>query len=245
MPYVNNLIFESGVMDDGIYTGVITDKIDYLDLSTKRIHLKSGTLEYHPVDDIYKEIRYIRSQDESLRVMDMPVEATGNLPKGGGKFTPRLAIFKYGWKIVPADESHTLKVTGEQISDIGEAGSQIMDLNALSPGTKVSIEYAPPEAEIITINGGSVVTEQDKLDIAAAVRTEISTELASISTIEAKVAIATAILQNKTVTDPVTGTMTVFADDNVTPLFSTQLYENIGETQPYRGKGAEVRGRLT
>jgi hypothetical protein len=39
--------------------------------------------------------------------------------------------------------------------------------------------------------------------------------------------------------------MTVFDDDDTTPLLTTQMYENAGETQTYRGRGAEVRGRLT
>jgi len=52
------------------------------------------------------------------------------------------------------------------------------------------------------------------------------------------------IAQNKTVTDPVTGLMTVYSDDDVTPLLVGQLFEGTDETQTYRGRGAEVRRRL-
>jgi hypothetical protein len=52
------------------------------------------------------------------------------------------------------------------------------------------------------------------------------------------------VAMNRTVTDPVAGTMTVYADDDVTPLLVAPLFENVAETQPYRGRGAEVRGRL-
>jgi hypothetical protein len=67
---------------------------------------------------------------------------------------------------------------------------------------------------------------------------------ASAVTLLDRVAIAHAILRNKTVTDPATGTMTVYADNGVTPLLTAQLYEDVAGSQTYRGQGAEVRERL-
>ena len=52
------------------------------------------------------------------------------------------------------------------------------------------------------------------------------------------------IARNKTVTDPASGTITVFDDDGVTPLLSADLFENVAGTQPYRGDGADRRERL-
>lgn len=52
------------------------------------------------------------------------------------------------------------------------------------------------------------------------------------------------IAQNKTVTDPLTGLMTVYEDDSVTPALAAALFEDTSEAQPYRGQGAEVRRRL-
>jgi hypothetical protein len=74
--------------------------------------------------------------------------------------------------------------------------------------------------------------------VATAVRTEISTELAQISDIAA-------ININKQVTDPATGVLTVFQSDSTTPRLTAQLYEDVAQTQPYRGKGANVRGKLS
>lgn len=51
--------------------------------------------------------------------------------------------------------------------------------------------------------------------------------------------------RNKMITDPSTGTLTIYADDGVTPLLTGSLYEDAAGTQPYRGKGAERRERLT
>jgi hypothetical protein len=52
------------------------------------------------------------------------------------------------------------------------------------------------------------------------------------------------IAKNKTVTDPVSGQMIVYEDDDVTPALVASLYENVAETQQYRSRGAEVRRRL-
>jgi hypothetical protein len=101
---------------------VSTPVIDRLDLSTKLIYLLAGTREYHPVTDIYVEIRDIRRTDETMRVFDMPVNAFGAVPKGGGKFTPRYARFNHGWQIVPEDTDHSLYISGEQITDDGQSG---------------------------------------------------------------------------------------------------------------------------
>jgi hypothetical protein len=67
---------------------------------------------------------------------------------------------------------------------------------------------------------------------------------ASATSLLGKMAVAEAILRNKTVTDPVSGIMTVYDVDGVTPLLVAQLYEGITASQPYRGQGAERRERL-
>lgn len=134
--------------------------IDHLDVATRRIYLANGVREFHPVDDIYKEIRTLRRLVEEYRGCDTPVVASGNVPKGGGKFTPRFAIFRDGWKIVPEDTSHVLYVSGEQITDTGEAGPACFDLTPLSPSSKVIIHYEPPSAEIIE-TGVSGLTEEE------------------------------------------------------------------------------------
>lgn len=125
--------------------------IDYLDTTNKRIYLRSGVREYHPVTDIYSEIRNLRRVDESLRRFDIMVTSAGNIAKGGGKFTPRYAIFHAGWKVVPEDVSHELIVSGEQITDDGESGSSVIDFEILSPGVNVVVTYEPPAAELIVI----------------------------------------------------------------------------------------------
>lgn len=149
MAYTIAEVFVADVFADALFTGVHTTKISHLDILNKRIFLRSGVTEYHPVTDIYREVRYHRANDESLRVVDIPVVASGNLPKGGGKFTPRLATFRAGWKVVPANESHTLYISGEQITDDGQAGPAAIDTTFLTPGVSVIIQYEPPASELV------------------------------------------------------------------------------------------------
>lgn len=52
------------------------------------------------------------------------------------------------------------------------------------------------------------------------------------------------VARNKTVTDPVAHTITVFDDDDVTPLLVAQLFEDAAGTVGYRGQGADRRDRL-
>lgn len=56
--------------------------------------------------------------------------------------------------------------------------------------------------------------------------------------------LAAAILRNKTVTDPATGAMTVYADDGTTPLLEADLWANAAGTVPFTGTGANRRDRL-
>lgn len=62
--------------------------------------------------------------------------------------------------------------------------------------------------------------------------------------LDADVSVATKILRNKLVTDPATGTMTVYDDDGTTPLFAGTIYKDAAGTTPYNGTGAERRERL-
>jgi hypothetical protein len=50
---------------------------------------------------------------------------------------------------------------------------------------------------------------------------------------------------NKLETDPVSGTITLYDDDDVTVLLQADLFEDVAGTQPYRGRGAERRNRMT
>jgi hypothetical protein len=59
-----------------------------------------------------------------------------------------------------------------------------------------------------------------------------------------KVSLIEKILRNKTVTDPLSGIMTVFDDDGSTVLLTANIWQNASGTVPYSGSGVDKRDRL-
>lgn len=53
------------------------------------------------------------------------------------------------------------------------------------------------------------------------------------------------LLMNRMETDPSTGIMTIYDDDDVTPLLTGNIFEDVLAAQIYRGRGMERRDRLT
>lgn len=138
-----------------------------IDGPTRRIFLHPDTVgaTVHPLD-IYQEVRLLRRTDESLRKFNNFMIMSGNVAKGGGKFTERYATLLEGTRIVPYDTSQSLTINGTIITDDGQEGIACFDRAPLSPNTIVDINYVPPQVEIIVIDsGGSGITDQDKDDI--------------------------------------------------------------------------------
>lgn len=52
------------------------------------------------------------------------------------------------------------------------------------------------------------------------------------------------LLMNRMETDPITGEMTIYDDDDTTPLLRGNIYEDVAAQQLYRGRGMERRNRL-
>lgn len=94
----------------------------------------------------------------------------------------------------------------------------------------------------------SVALSSDPLTpeaLAAAVWNTIAEDVNTSGTTGQALNLALAILRNKTITDPVAGTFTVYAEDGTTVLLQADLFEDADGTTPYGGAGAERRERLT
>lgn len=220
-----------------------------IDGPNRRVYLSSSTqdAEVHPID-IYKEVRALRRTNESLRKFDNFLEATGNLPKGGGKFTPRIVTCLQGTRIVVYNSTHVLTIIGEIITDEGTSGVDCFDRTLLSPGNYVDINYIPPQVEIITVQTGSAVTEQDKEDIANLSRIKMdedSTKLESIKTktdnlpedpasqekvdkIELDVSLIRSIELGRWKIDTENNQMIFYSEDNVTEVARYDLKDSNG-----------------
>jgi hypothetical protein len=58
------------------------------------------------------------------------------------------------------------------------------------------------------------------------------------------IAMIAALLRNKTVTDPATGVMTVYADNGLDVLFEADIFEDAAGSEAYVGAGVNRRERL-
>lgn len=156
---------------------------------------------------------------------------------GSGLLIPAYYFLTNGWRVRPLEGNQNLTITGNLFVD----GGGVPVVSTL--GTfQVNVNYTVPvQAQAVSTSGGTGPTASE---IASAVRSELSTELAAVTDIQTKATLAAAILKNKTVTNPTTGIMTVYASDNITPLYSAQLYETIDGSVTYRGQGAERREAL-
>ena len=135
---------------------VASPVIDYIDPVPRKIYLLVGITEYHPVEDIYTEVRNLRRLTLSLRGHDIFVTAGGSLPKNlaGTKRTPRYAIFHDCQVVLSGD----VFISGEQLfadsnGDLVGSGKDCVD-RVLSPADAYA-EYAPPNAEVIKVTSGS------------------------------------------------------------------------------------------
>jgi len=153
-----------------------------IDPNLRRIYLHADTVgaSIHPID-IYKEMRTLRRIDETLRPYDVFMTSSGHEAKDliGVKYTERLVKLLLGTRIVPFDTDHELVVTGSIISDDGYEGVGCFDRSPLNASTQVDITYEPKQVEVIEINTGSAVTQQDKDDIISGVWAAVDRTLTS------------------------------------------------------------------
>lgn len=148
--------------------------------TTRRVYLNpaaaaGGVITFHPTDNLYTEYRALRRTTEAYRRFNALLNASGNVPKGGGKFTPRYTLLLSGTKVVIPAGVPGVIITGELLTD---DGSDPFD-TSLVTGPCV-IRYQPAEAEIIAVSGGGGSGGPTTAEIAAAVRAELAAELANV-----------------------------------------------------------------
>ena len=76
---------------------------------------------------------------------------------------------------------------------------------------------------------------------AATIEAAVDTEVATLGT---NVLLALKLLRNKVTTDPSTGLMTIYDDDNTTALYTANIYEDVAGSVAFDGAGANRRNRL-
>jgi hypothetical protein len=135
--------------------------------------------------------------------------------------------------------------------DMGGSGQSLV-LRNFSGGIGIkNVTDSTTDKSSIDLNSGRVVFETDVLGgdfvirgVADVINNAGVNATIDDQTINNDIHDVAKIMRNKTVTDPVAGTITVYDTDDVTILHVAQIFEDAAETQPYRGQGAEVRERL-
>lgn len=152
--------------------------VDYV---AKRVYLSAATVDTD-LDTlaVYKDVRALRRTNEAHRAFRPIMSAGGNIPKiAGQSYTPAYVMLLHGCRLVPYNVSQRLRVVRDTFTDDGQAGRDCFDRTPLSASVDVDVDVDFPEIEIrlVTTNG---VLGPTAADIAAAIRTEISAELARI-----------------------------------------------------------------
>ena len=166
----------------------------------------------------------------------------------------------YGWRVRPFEGDGVTTLPGNMFAfdtatvlflpTIGNFNTLIIaspSSKALAVETGVS-GLTPTES----IQLGGIDTTTQSMD--STLTTMGGTLTAMSSTLTAMGATLTALgvdtetlrklMQNRMETDPITGVMTVYDDDDITPLLTANIYEDVLAAQLYRGRGMERRNRL-
>ena len=162
-----------------------------------------------------------------------------------GTTIPIYAFLMNGWKLKPQEANHTVTIS-DGILLVDGGGDPF---NNTDGSYTVRINYQQP-VQAITVATGGGTTSPTPDEIATAVwesllinHVNVNTFGKSLNDMSYETSIITAILKNKMITDPLTGVMTIYAEDG-SILLSAQLYEDADGLQKYRGQGSERREEL-
>ena len=119
-----------------------------------------------------------------------------------------------------------------------------------TPDTQWSVRLAGSNNNIFDVENGILV--QNQVQVIAqnsaggiVVETGVSGLTVGESLQLAEIENVRKLLRNRMETNPSTGILTVYDDDDISILYSGNIYEDVVATQLYRGSGLERRNRLT
>jgi hypothetical protein len=162
--------------------------------------------------------------------------AVGNLTKNGV-----LDLSGSGNMTLDGFVSHNIDVTmagsstlAANLKALGELVVTLQGSGSLAAGPRadgfMQVEMTAAVAEAVT-----------PASVARAVWESLVADYQNLATMGGSTRFMYLLAHNKTVTDPVAGTFTIYADDGTTVLFQADLFENAAGTTPYAGQGADRR----
>lgn len=205
-----------------------------------------GVLEIDVEVDLYSEWKAWKLLGDNGKYLPA-MRTVGGDPTTAGRALGATFFLSNGWRVRSWEGDHRLSVTGNLFTEEGESPF----VPVLGPYTAV-IESSVSNLVDRLTRLEQLPTQdwtQEQFDAVIAAQGEFPTAVQIAQEVwetpqAQRMELAAKILQNKTITNPTTGQMVVFDDDGVTPLLVANIFEDVDETQPYRGQGAEVRERL-
>jgi len=128
----------------------------------------------------------------------------------------------------------------------GLTGDQTEIVLTLTDGWRIKFEdRAGPSTIACQITGGTLtaINAYGNNPIAPSSYTQVQFRAAHSGVILNQELIRK-LLQNRLETNPATGKMTLYDDDDSSVLLETDVFEDVAGAQPYRGQGAERRNRM-
>ena len=224
--------------------------------------LDPGTNPTQSVPDIYslwKEWVVISDNAKYLPAFDLSVGGNDTSPpeKLDGYFFVRNDL---GWRVKPFEANGITTLAGNLFAfDTGTT------LYLTTTGTFTAFVIGSVSSKALAVEtgvSGLTPTESTQLGDIDTTTTAMDATLTSIDgTVTSMDATLTAmgvtltalgvttetlrkLMQNRMETNPTTGVMTVYDDDDVTPILTANIYEDILAAQIYRGRGIDRRNRL-
>jgi len=123
-----------------------------------------------------------------------------------------------------------------------------------TPDAQWSVKLAGSNNNIFDVENGILVQNQVQVIaqnsaggqvIETGVSGLTSSESVKLDGIDITLNVLRKLQMNKMETDPSTGVLTVYDDDDIAVLYSGNIYEDVLATQLYQGSGIERRNRLT
>ena len=187
--------------------------------------------------DLYNSIA--QEQASAVGICFPAIAAATGKQSLGGSVSVGLTVQLLGaWQCKFQTGNYVATIAGGNL--VGGIGG---DPVAYSAGVQVLIIQSAASTIVATTSGGGTGLTQQQVRDAMSLAPTLASGYPAGS-IDQQVMLARKIQQNKLVTDPVAGTITVYDDDGVTVLLTASLYQDAAGTTPYSGAGADRRERL-
>lgn len=177
-----------------------------------------GRLSLDVQVDLYSDAKEDWLANGYLSRFTFPWLSIGGQPTGGGDVAGQLYFLRndLGWRIRPHGSDHEMSLKGNIYPNDATLPVFIQPTGTNSAFVATTLTH---KADTVGEDGMTV------------------TQTEWLSTTEK-------ILSNRVVTDPISGTETIFEDDGITVFLQAELYEDATGVQRYRGQAAERRERL-